>query len=263
MKDSVLRLQDKTILLTGPFNGTTQALLRTMTEFGSDIAFVSDQTPTASKYVDGINEAREVHQSYGRALYLHLPMRNKADINEVLGGMAGGFGRADVLIDATPLAWNAATDADAALSVCRHMAEQVMPFLAAKKRGRIIYLFEDECLNGLNMPGITPQQREGLVTLINELARGQRGKNITVNGLALGVTDDFILRHYAKTGSIRKTMDELQKVHAGLKLVEPTEVGMGAAYLASALSASLTGTILRLTHGFHLGSEDLPLLEHR
>lgn len=252
MKDSALRLQDKTILLTGPFNGTTQALLRTMTEFGCDIAFVSDQTPTAGKYAEGLNEAREVHPEYGRAAYFHLPLKNENDIMEALGRMAESFGRTDVLIDANPLKWTPETEMDGAIGLCRQMAEKVIPFLAAKQKGRILYVFEDECLGELKMPALSGPLRLALNNLIGDLAKSQRGKNITVNGLSLGVTEDYILRHYAKAGSIRKSMDELQKVHAGLKLVESTDVGLGAAYLASALSGSLTGSILRLTHGFHL-----------
>ncbi|MBX3020882.1 MAG: SDR family oxidoreductase [Bdellovibrionales bacterium] len=252
MRDSALRLQDKTILLTGPFNGTTQSLIRTMTEFGCDIAFASDQTPNASKYTDGINEAREVHAEYGRAAHFHLPLRNEKDVMEVLGRMADGFGRTDVLIDASPLSWTKETAADSAIALSRMLAEKVIPFLAAKQKGRIIYVFEDECLGVLNNPTLPENLRTDLQGMIGDLARTQRSNKITVNGLSLGVTEDYVLKHYAKAGSIRKSMDELSKTHTGLKLVESTDVGLGAAYLAGALSGSLTGSTLRLTHGFHL-----------
>jgi NAD(P)-dependent dehydrogenase (short-subunit alcohol dehydrogenase family) len=252
MKDSALRLQDKTILLTGPFNGTTQALLRTMTEFGSDIAFVSDQTPHASRYVEGLNEAREVHPDYGRAAYFHLPLRTPAEVTEALGRMAETFGRMDVLIDCTPLTWNDSTDSTQALTVARSLADGVIPFLLAKQKGRVVFVFEDECLGALKIPAFSGPLRKGLTDLIGDLAHTQRGRNITVNGLSLGVTEDFVIRHFAKAGSIRKSMDELAKTHHGIKLVESTDVGLGAAYLASALSGSLTGQTLRLTHGFHI-----------
>jgi len=252
MKDSALRLQDKTILLAGPFNGITQALLRTMTEFGSDVALVSDQTPNASRFVDGLNEAREARPDYGRAAYFHQSLKGEGDIREALGRMAEGFGRTDVLIDATPLSWDATTERSAAVATSKHLAEQVIPFFAAKQRGRVLYVFEDESLAALGKPMIAADARRELVAHIEALAKVQRGKNITVNGLALGVTEDYILRHFAKSGSIRKSLEELQRDHAALKLVEANDVGLSAGYLASALSGSLTGTVLRLTHGFHL-----------
>lgn len=263
MRDSPLRLQDKTILLTGPFNGVTQALLRTMTEFGCDIAFVSDQTPNASRFINGVNEAREVHPEYGRAAHYNLPLGSAKEISEALGRMAESFGRTDVLIDASPLRWTsagaegAASNTNEALESCRRLVEHVLPFLAAKQKGRILYLFEDECLSGLGQPTMSADARAALVNWIGELAIAQRPRNITVNGLSLGVTEDYILTHFANAGSIRKSMDELQKLHPGLKLVESTEIGMGTAFLAGALSSSLTGTVLRLTHGYHLGTPAL------
>ena len=252
MKDSALRLQDKTILLTGPFNGTTQALLRTLTEFGSDVAYVSDHVATAGKYADGINEAREVHPEYGRAAHFNLPLATKADVNEALGKVAETFGRMDVLMDASPLGWTAQTQVESALDVCRHLADGVLPFLQAKQRGRLIFLFEDETLESLGLPGLPVELRARIKETISDYARQHCGRNITVNGLSLGVTEDFILRHFSKAGSIRQSMQALAEKYPGVKLIESVEIGLGAAYLASALSASVTGQVLRLTHGYHL-----------
>lgn len=223
-----------------------------MTEFGSDIAFVSDHVATAGKYVDGINEAREVHPEYGRAAFFNLPLKTEADANEALGRVAEAFGRMDVLIDAWPLSWTKETEPNSALQLTRCLSKCVLPFLIAKQRGRILYVFEDESLAQLNVSELPAPLRAGLTDLIQDLASEYRGKNITINGLSLGITEDFVIRHYSKTGSIKKSMDELSKNHPGLKLVESTDVGLGAAYLASALSGSLTGQTLRLTHGFHI-----------
>jgi enoyl-[acyl-carrier-protein] reductase (NADH) len=252
MIDSALKLQDKTILLVGPFNGVTQAVVRMMTEFGSDIAFLSHDTPNASRYIDGVNEAREIRPSYGRAAYLHMPTTTAEEIREALGRMVETFGRMDVLIDAYPLTWGPSTSAEEAQSRCRSFTDAVIPFLIAKQKGRVIYLFEDECLGKLNASPLPGPLKQTLETHIRESSQSLRGKNITVNGLSLGVTEDFILRHFAKAGSIRKSLEQLRETHENLKLVESTDVGLGTAYLASALSGSVTGQILRLTHGFHL-----------
>ena len=252
MKDSSLRLQSKTILMTGPFNSVTQSLLRTFTEFGADIALVNPHAPNASRYVEGLNEAREVHSDYGRAAFFNLPTETPDQIKEALGRLAESFGRMDILVDASPLSWSAETDSSAALANIKALAEQSLPFMFAKQKGRVIYVFEDESLQVLNLPTLTTFLRQMIQQHIHELAQSLRSKNVTVNGLSLGIGEDFILRHFAQMGSIRKSLDELQKQHADLKLVEATDAGMGAAYLASALSASLTGQTLRLTRGFHL-----------
>lgn len=256
MKDTVFRLQDKTVLLTGPFNGVTQALIRTMTEFGADVAFAGEAAPGATRYADGINEAREVHPEYGRAAAIPLPMRHSQDIAEILGRITESLGRVDVLIDASALAWNGDTDVLAALDLCRSLAAQVLPFLAAKHRGRMVYVFEDESLETLRPPAISPAHRQALGDHISAFATVQRGKNINVNGLALGVTEDYLLRHFPSSGSLKKSLEALQTEVPGLKMLESSDVGWGAAYLSSPLSASLTGSILRLTHGLHLAQRE-------
>ncbi len=149
MKDSALRLQDKTILLVGPFNGVTQACVRQLTEFGCDVAYVSHDSPNAHRYIDGINEAREVHAHYGRAVHYHMPLKTTADVQEALGAVTQSLGRIDALVDASPLGWDGKTEAKNAVDVCMALAEKCVPFFLAKQRGRLVFLFEDGCLEGM------------------------------------------------------------------------------------------------------------------
>lgn len=223
-----------------------------MTEFGSDVAFVCSGTSYAGKYVDGVNEAREANPHYGRAAHFDLPVNAPEEIKEALSRVAETFGRMDVLMDAYPLTWDEKTDTTSALRSCRERAQALVPFFQAKQRGRVIHFMGDTCLTKLGLPLLPESVRLALEEHVRTLALEYRQWAVTVNALALGVTEDFILRHFPQSGSIRKSLTELQKVHPEIKLVESTEVALGAAYLASALSASLTGQTLRLTHGFHL-----------
>ncbi len=251
MKDSALRLNGKTVLLVGPFNGATQAILRTMTEFGADIGFVSDSAPYAATYCDGLNEAREVHAEYGRAAYLPLPIENEDQIQEALGRVVESIGRMDVLIDATPLSWTSKTDIPVAISNCRGLAEKIIPFFLAKQRGRIVYVMDDVSLAPILPSELAHSGREPLMKMIQELAIHYRQQNITVNALASGVTDDVLLKIFPKSTSLKKSFSTLIETHPTLKLVEFNDIGLSAAHLSSALSASLTGHLLRLTHGAH------------
>lgn len=252
MRDSVLKLQDKTILMVGPFNGILQAALRTLTEFGCDVAYVSHTNPNAGRYTEGINEAREVHSHYGRAVYYHLPVTNGAQVQEALGQVTNSIGRIDALVDATPLTWDAKTDAASAVEVCMMLAEKCVPFFLAKQKGRIVYLFEDSALEKITPATNTAGFRDTLIEKIEGLGKTYAGKNVTVNGLSVGITDDFLLKAMPKSPSIKASLLELQKDHPQIKLVDYQDIALGVSYLVSALSASLTGQVLRLTHGFHL-----------
>lgn len=251
MKDSALRLQDKTILLVGPFNGITQACMRSLTEFGCDVGYVGFQNAHATRYVDGLNEARDVHSHYGRAGYFHLPLRKESEIMEALGRVTESLGRIDAVVDTSPMAWDATTD-PSAVSLSLLLAKQCLPFLLAKQRGRLVFLFEDTCLEKIVPATNVASLRDELIQNIEIMAKEYIARNVTVNGVAVGVTDDFLLKVLPKSPSLRKSMEELQKDHPTLRLVDTHDVALGVAYLISALSSSVTGQILRLTQGYHL-----------
>lgn len=239
----------KTILLTGPFNGVTQALLRTLTEQGADIAFVNDRTPNATKYIDGVNEAREIHADYGRAAYFGLPLKTDSQAKEALGRISESIGRIDVFIDASPLSWTAASEVKEALKFSEMMSTQLMPFFQARQRGRIIYLFEDRSLGSIGVDDFVSSYQEELCEHIAKASVAFKEQSVTLNGVALGVTEDFILRHFPKSGSIKKSLLELQAKRPGVKLVEALDIATAIAYVAGTASGSLTGQVLRLTHG--------------
>ncbi len=252
MKDSALRLQDKTVVMVGPFNGITQAILRTMTEFGADIGFVSDQLNYAPKFISAINEARDIHAHYGRAAHIPLPMQSESQIQEALGQIVGSIGRMDVLIDATPLGWNAKTEVSGATKLCRELAQKMIPFFLAKQRGRIVYLVDDDALNKVLPVDLVHNGQAALMQTAQELTAQHRHKNVTANVVSVGITEDTILRVFPKSTSLKKSFLELSEKHSELKLVEFHDISLGTAYLSSALSASLTGQMLRLTHGAHI-----------
>lgn len=239
-------------MLVGPFNGVTQACVRALTEFGCDVAYVSDDSPNAHRYIEGLNEAREVHAHYGRAVHYHMPLKSPEQVQEVLGAVTQSIGRIDALVDASPMAWDSSTDSKNAVEVCIALAEKCIPFFLAKQRGRLVFLFEDQCLERVVPSLNNAASREMLTARIGDLAKAYIGKNVTANSVAVGVTDDFLLKHQPKSPSLKKSLEALQKDHPNMRLVEYQDVALGVAYLVSALSASVTGQTLRLTHGFHL-----------
>jgi len=250
MKDSSLRLQDKNAIIVGPFNGTTQAILRGLTEFGASVGLISEAP--AGRYIDGVNEAREIHASYGRAAHFNFTLDSEKKMQDALGQVVGTLGRVDCFIDASPLTWNSDTDARDAAESCLVMAEKWIPFFLAKQRGRIVYLIEDPALAPLRSSACA-DGLEDLTGAMNRLAAKYRAQNVTVNAITVGVTEDFILSAFPKTPSIKKSFEELSGKHPGVRLVETNDIALSTAYLCSAMSAAVTGQVLRLTGGFHLG----------
>jgi NAD(P)-dependent dehydrogenase (short-subunit alcohol dehydrogenase family) len=180
-------------------------------------------------------------------------LTGEKQIQDVLGQLVGSLGRMDILVDATPLSWSSKTDPAAAREACLLLAEKMVPFFLAKQRGRIVYLLEDPSLDSLRGgEGVSLGCREVLTSVIDTLAAKYRGQGVTVNALSIGVTDDFILRLHPKTVSLKRSFEDMQKAHPGLKLVELHDVSQSVAYLCSVMSNGLTGQMMRLTHGYHI-----------
>lgn len=249
MQNSAIRLQDKTILLLGPFNGVIQALMRTLTELGADVAYVAVDTPVAGKYAEGVNEAREAHPDYGRAAHFDLPLRNAADLKEAIGQVVERLGRMEVLIDASPLSWDKKSDRADSLSFAGLVAQAMIPYFSVRQRGRIVYLLEDLSLAQLATKEFPGNYQDELLEHINLTSVAMKEHLVTVNGVSLGVTEDFILRHCPRETSIKKSLAHLQETRPGVRLVENTDISCCVAYLSCVQSASITGQILRLTHG--------------
>ena len=67
MKESAFRLQDKSVLVYGDFNHLTQSLIRDFTAQGADVGFINPQKPMVARFLDNINDGRNVHPEYGRS----------------------------------------------------------------------------------------------------------------------------------------------------------------------------------------------------
>lgn len=249
MKESSFKLQDKTIFLAGPFNGITQSIIRGMAELGADVAFVSDSVAHASRFTDGVTEARDIHPNHGRAAHFHLPLNTAEQVQEAIGRVAQSLGRMDILVNAMPLTWDGKTSIEQVSTVSTTLIEKLNPFFTAKPRGRVIYVFEDQGLDSL-LPNCWPQEfRTSFLKMMNQQASDLRGIHTTVNALSVGITEDFLLKNFPKSPSIRLSLDALKKEHGDVRLVESSDIASAVAYLSSAVAGSITGQVLRMTHG--------------
>ena len=62
MRESFLKLNDRTVVLSGPLTQVTSAIVATLSERGSDVAMVvSDKLREAQRYAENVSDAREIH----------------------------------------------------------------------------------------------------------------------------------------------------------------------------------------------------------
>ena len=93
MKDSAFRLQDKSVLVYGDFNHLTQSLVRDFTTQGDDVGFVNSTKTAVGRFLDNVNDGRNVHPEYGRAAQIDYAITDKRSALEAVtshGGTASG-----------------------------------------------------------------------------------------------------------------------------------------------------------------------------
>lgn len=232
--DSTFRLQDKNIAIIGSFSNLTQNLMASFCEYGSDVALLGPASREAVRYAENLTDTREIHQSNGRVFALEANLDSEVGAREGLTRAAQSFGGIDVVIDTRALlTLEPAGAPDSAFIV------EALKFLEGRGKGRMIFLNYDTALVSGESSGLF----EFVVTRAKEVA----AKNITVNMVTLGVTEEYLLKKFPKVPSIKLAFAELLKERPGAKIVDGKEIAYTVAFLASPLCSSLTGQNLVLS----------------
>jgi NAD(P)-dependent dehydrogenase (short-subunit alcohol dehydrogenase family) len=139
------------------------------------------------------------------------------------------------------------------------MTHGVLRFLEGRKRGRIIYLMHDIVRLGLANNGLMAISRTGLTAFARTLAREVMESNITVNCVAMGITEDFLLgQNQTPAGSspadssktsIQDAQAKLAHAHPGAVLMDTEKIAATVAFLASPLGAGITGQTIAVSQG--------------
>ena len=162
MIESPFRLQDKSVLIFGDFNGLSQALVRDFTENGADVGFLNNEKPQTGRFLENINDTREVHASYGRAVQIDVNVTGQKLSLRSRQPHGRCFGRIDVFVD---LKMSSLNENTADLTPRSSFSGKFEPFFRNKKRGRVVFIREDESAAPLLPPGFDHPARRGVLSL--------------------------------------------------------------------------------------------------
>lgn len=237
-RDSLLKLNDKTIAIIGSFSSMTQSMLNLLSEQGADVALVGKESPEARRYVEHLNDQREIYPHFGRAGVISSDLNNPHEAADLIARVVHSYGRLDALVDTLPCERED-------ISLTEALAEQSLKFLTSRPRSRMMFMYHHSKL-AKNLPAI-----EQLNSLTDRWAKEWSGKNLTVNRLVLGFSEEYLLKNYPQKPSIKLAFEEAKENFVGARLLDPSEVATWVMYLASPLSQALNGQALHLDHGFH------------
>jgi hypothetical protein len=246
-------LRERTALIVGPFSSTVQSLVMGLTQLGADCVLLDFDNSASQRFCNQINDSREINPKFGRALGIKSPMKTENDIKDAIGSAAHAFGSVDLFIDAQlnnkpnrykigePLSYlDEEVHHNFKTSVM--LTHGVLNFLKSRKRGRILYL-----MNEVYPDPVIAAARGALVPFAKSLAKQVAEHNITVNVLALGLTEEYILTQFPEATSIKEAVEKLKQRDPSLRITEPDKVTNTVTYLVSQYGAALNGQMISLT----------------
>jgi 2-hydroxycyclohexanecarboxyl-CoA dehydrogenase len=264
MAESSLRLNDKTIVLAGPFGLLVQNLITQLTEFGSDVAVLTDDFKSAQRVCQNIMDMREVSEKYGRAAAIEVNFHDEKQSRSGLSRSAELFGSTDVYIDT--FLWGAkipfyATAGDGPLhskttleahfqslsEASKIMSQAALTFLKSRARGRMLYLFHElDCLMADKVGSkVFSDYTDGIVRAAKEYVE----THTAINALAVGVNEEYLLSRFSKTLTIQKALQELLKYKPDSRLIDYNDISQVVAYLVSPLANGISGQVIHLNNG--------------
>jgi 3-oxoacyl-[acyl-carrier protein] reductase len=121
------------------------------------------------------------------------------------------------------------------------MTQKACEYFKVRKRGRIVYLLQELHRAGFEGDAISGLTRLSLVSFARSLAREFVQDQVTVNCVAVGPTEEYLLQKLPGAKSLQTAHQELFKANPGVKISDPNEVANVVAFLASPLASGVTG----------------------
>lgn len=280
--DASFKLSERTALLTGPCTTINQAIATKLTSLGCNIALIDRNIEKSSRFAEQLMNTREINERFGRAVAIQADLSKPHHVQDAASRAAEAFGGLDIFIDGLLTTDvrefrdpQALEDIDRLIDVNLRsplmMTHAVLKFLEGRKRGRIIYLQHDIIRLGMEKNSILAATRGGLGDYARILAREVAPNNVTVNVVSLGISEEFLLQQVNPPGtqgargqgasappanvpapartSINEALGTLKQAFPRASMMDPDRVANLIAFLASPMSAAITGQTISVNQG--------------
>ena len=245
-------LEDKVAIVTGSTQGLGEGVAHLFADRGISGLVITGRNAARGGKVKAALEARGV-----KTVFVKADLASMDDTRKVVAGADKAFGRVDVLVNSAGITdrgtiWDTSPELfDAMFAVnVRAPFFLMQDALKVMKREKI----EGSIVNIISMSGHGGQSfitaycssKGGLITLTRNVAYSVMNHRIRVNGLTIGHMntpgEDRIMKTYH--GAEDGWLGEAEKTKPFGRLLEVDEVSRAVAYLASAESGMMTGSII-------------------
>lgn len=271
-----MRLQGKTIMVTGAARGLGRACAVRFAEEGADLALVDiagdlDGVPYPLGSGSQLAHTAELCREHGAAvLVAEADVRDGAAVERAVEQTLDRFGAVHVLLNGAGIAapsgkavheitedqWALMIDID--LSGAWRMMKAVVPSMIEQRAGSIINVSSTAGLVGYRHFAGYVAAKHGLIGLTKAAALDYAPFRVRVNALCPGSVRDDPSHEGRMLAEIARSLDVAVDEHEEIfvqaqpmnRLIEPQDIAGAAVYLAGDDAQQVTGTTLTVDGGF-------------
>jgi len=248
-------LQDKVAIVTGAARGIGEAIALKLAEHGAHIAFtyVSDSSADraaglVSRLGDMGVRARAWQTNAGDYAASELFV---ADVLKEFGAIDvcvnnAGISKDNLLLRMTPEQWDEVMDVN--LKSVFNLTKQVIRPMMKARRGSIINMSSIIGIRGNAGQSSYAASKAGIIGFTKSVAHELGSRNIRCNAIAPGFIETD-MTHYLKEGEAAKAF--MDKIPLG-RFGSAEEIGNATLFLASDMSAYVTGQVLSVCGGLNI-----------
>jgi 3-oxoacyl-[acyl-carrier protein] reductase len=247
-----MTLEGRVALVTGASQGIGHAIAIKLASAGASVA-------VAARNQEKLNEvAQQIMTAGGKAAAFQLDVADEEQIKSVFKAVLAHFGKIDILVNNAGITrdqlvmrmkradWDAVLNTN--LTSAYLCTQQVISSMLKQRWGRIINVTSIFGQIGQAGQANYASSKAGLIGLTKAVARELGSRNITCNAVAPG---------FIETSMTAVLSEELRE--AALKMIPLGRIGTvedvanAASFLASEEASYITGHVLDVNGGMHMG----------
>lgn len=245
-------LENKTALVTGGSRGIGEAIVLKFAEHGANIAFTylsSDEKAKALE--DKLNSMGVKAKAYkSDAADFAAAEALAADVAKEFGSIDicvnnAGISRDNLLLRVSPDQWDEVMHAN--LKSVFNLTKQVIRTMMKARSGSIINMSSIVGVKGNAGQSSYAASKAGIIGFTKSIAQELGSRNVRCNAIAPGFIETD-MTHYLKDGDASQWFEKIPLQRFG----KPEEIANVALFLASDMSAYMTGQVLSACGGMNI-----------
>lgn len=248
-------LQDRVVIVTGAARGIGEAIALKLAEHGAHIAFTyvsdssADRAASLVSRLEGLGVRARAWQTnagdyQASELFVSDVLKEFGAIDVCVNN--AGISKDNLLLRMTPEQWDEVMDVN--LKSVFNMTKQVIRPMMKARKGSIINMSSIIGIRGNAGQSSYAASKAGIIGFTKSVAHELGSRNIRCNAIAPGFIETD-MTHYLKEGDAAKAF--MDKIPLG-RFGSAEEIGNATLFLASDMSAYITGQVLSVCGGLNI-----------